>query len=168
MVHRNLFTVSFAGVAVTLAQDLFALLAHTTSRLAICRVQVAQYSDVGDAASEILAYTFKRGATVAGTGGTAPTPAKVKGHTGARAATTVARVNDMTTQASGGTIVTLLADAFNIQAGLLYAPKYGDEDGIDERFTVEAGDRFVVSLDSVPADSLTMSGTILFEELGLC
>jgi hypothetical protein len=74
-------------------------------------------------------------------------------------------VND-TTQAGTGTIVTLVASAFNIQAGLLYAPKYAEGD-VDERITVEAGSRFVVSLDSAPADSLTCSGTILFEELGL-
>lgn len=162
--HSNLFTVSFAGVAITAPQDLFALLAAATSRLAICRVEVMQYSDVGDAASEILAYTFKRGATVAGSGGTAPTPVNIKGHTGARAATTTARVND-TTQAGTGTIVTVQAGAFNIQAGLLYAPRY--DEFIDERITVEAGSRFVVSLDSAPADALTVSGTILFEELGL-
>ncbi len=166
MVHRNLFTASFAGVGITGAQDLFALLAHATSRLAICRIEVMQYSDVGDAASEILAYTLKRGATVAGSGGTAPTPVNIKGHTGARAATTVVRVND-TTQAGTGTIVTVNAGAFNIQAGLLYAPKYGGPDQIDERITVEAGSRFVVSLDSAPADSLTSSGSILFEEIGL-
>lgn len=165
MVHRNLFTASFAGVAVTAAQDLFALLAGSSSRLAICRVEVMQYSDVGDAASEILAYTFKRGATVAGSGGTAPTPVNIKGHTGAKAAVATARVND-TTQAGTGTIVTVQAGAFNIQAGLLYAPKYGGPADIDERITVEAGSRFVVSLDSAPADSLTFSGTILFEEIG--
>lgn len=163
---RNLYTVSFAGVGLTAAQDLFALLAAATSRIAICRVELMQYSDVGDAASEILAYTFKRGATVAGSGGTAPTPIPVKGHIGARAAVTTARVND-TTQAGTGTIVTNLASAFNIQAGLLYAPKYGQPDQIDERYTVEAGSRFVVSLDSAPADSITASGTITFEELGL-
>jgi hypothetical protein len=157
--HRNLYTVSFAGVAISAAQDLFALVAHATSRIAICRIEVMQYSDVGDAASEILAYTLKRGATVAGSGGTAPTPVSIKGHTGARAAVTTARVND-TTQAGTGTI-------FNIQAGLLYAPKYGGEDEVDERITVEAGSRFVVSLDSAPADAITTSGTITFEELGL-
>jgi hypothetical protein len=157
--HRNLYTVSFAGVAISAAQDLFALVAHATSRIAICRIEVMQYSDVGDAASEILAYTLKRGATVAGSGGTAPTPVSIKGHTGARAAVTTARVND-TTQAGTGTIVT-------IKAGLLYAPKYGGEDEVDERITVEAGSRFVVSLDSAPADAITTSGTITFEELGL-
>ncbi len=165
--NRNLFTVSFAGVAVTAAQDLFYLLAPATTRLAICRVEVMQYSDVGDAASEILAYTFKRGtAGTVGSGGSAPTPRSVKGHTGRRASATTARVND-TTQATGGTQETLIASAFNIQAGLLYAPKYNGEGDVDERFTVEAAERFVVSLDSAPADSLTCSGTITFEELGL-
>lgn len=163
--HRNLYTASFSNVAVTAAQDLFALLAHSSSRIAICRAEVMQVSDVGDAAAEILAYSFKRGATVAGSGGSAPTPVPVKGHTGARAAVTVARVND-TTQAGTGTIATVLAGGFHISAGLIYAPKYGAEADVDERITVEAGQRIVLSLDTAPADSLTMYGTILFEELG--
>ncbi len=166
MIYRNFFTVNFAGVAISAAQDLFYLLAASTSRLAICRIEVMQYSDVGDAASEILAYTIKRGtAGTVGSSGSAATPVNVKGHTGARAALTTARVND-TTQASGGTQATVLASAFNIQAGLLYAPRYEREGGIDERITVEAGQRLVVSLDSAPADAITTSGFILFEEIG--
>ena len=162
--HRHLYTVNFANVAVTAAQDLFALLAAATSRIAICRIEVMQFSDAGDAAAELLAYTLKRGATTAGSGGTAPTPVNVKAW--GRAAVTAARVND-TTQASNGSPLTLVASAFHISAGLIYAPRFGDDEGVDERITVEAGQRFVVSLDSAPADSLSMSGTITFEEIGL-
>lgn len=162
--HRNMFTVSFAAVAVSAVQDLFALVAASSSRIAICRIEIGQSSDAGDAAAEMLAYTFKRGATVAGSGGTAPTPVNLKGHTGAKSAVTTARVND-TTQAGTGTIVTLVANAFNVQAGILYAPRY--DEYVDERITVEQGQRFVVSLDTAPADALTMSGTIVFEEVGL-
>lgn len=164
--YRNTFNVGFAGVAITAAQDLFSLLASSSSRLAICRAEVWQYSDVGDAASEILAYTWKVGATTVGSGGSAATPRNVKQHTGSKAATFTARVND-TTQASNGTIITLQPNAWNIQAGLLYAPKYDPAQGVDERFVVEAGARIVLSLDSVPADSLTCSGYVQVEEIGL-
>lgn len=162
--HRLLYTVSFAAVAVTAAQDLFALLAHASSRIAICRAEVWQTSDFGDAQAEILAYTFKRGATVAGSAGTAATPVNVKAW--GRAAVTTARVND-TVQAGTGTIVTVLAGGFNVAAGLVYAPKFGADNHIDERITVEQGQRLVLSLDGTPADSVTMSGSITFEELGL-
>lgn len=164
--HRHLYAVSFAGVAVSAAQDLFALLAHATSRVAICRIEVMQYSDAGDAASEILAYSLKRGATTVGSGGEAGVVVNVKGFTGARAAVTTARIND-TTQAADGSPATVIAGAFNIQAGLLYAPRYGGRHDLDERIVIEAGQRFVVSLDSAPADELTTSGTIIFEEIGL-
>lgn len=162
--HRHLYTASFAGVAVTAVQDLFALVAHSSSRIAVCRGEVWQTTDVGDAAAENLAYTFKRGATVAGSAGSAPTPVNVKGW--GRAAVTTARAND-TVQAGTGTIVTVLASAFSISQGLIYAPKYGSNDDIDERITVEQGQRLVLSLDTAPADSLTMSGFIMWEELGL-
>ncbi len=157
-----IYTVQFSAVAVTAAQDLFALLAATNSRIAICRIEVAQYSDAGDAASELLPIQLIRGATVAGSGGTAPTPVNVKAW--GRTAVTTARVND-TTQASGGSPVIIQSGAWNVQAGFLYAPRYDEH--VDERITVEAGQRFVVSSPGAPADSLTTSGTITFEELGL-
>jgi hypothetical protein len=164
---RQLYTVPFAGVAVTAVQDLFYLLAPTTSRLALCRIEVFQTTDVGDAASEHLAYTIKRAAAgTVGSGGNAATPVPVKGHTNAKVAATTARIND-TTQATGGSPVTVLASAFSIFKGLIYAPRYGASDDTDERITVEAGGRIVLSLDTAPADSLTMHGTLMFEELGL-
>lgn len=164
--HRHIYTASFANIAVTAVQDLLALLAHSSSRIAICRIEANQFSDFGDAASEMLAYTLKRSTTTPtfGSGGTAPTVRNVK-HWG-RAAVTTARAND-TTQAADGAPVTLVASAFHISAGLIYAPRFGSDDYIDERITVEAGHRFVVSLDSTAADSLSFSGTIWFEELGL-
>lgn len=162
--HRPVFTVTFENVNVVAVQDLFALLTPASTRLAVCRAEVWQFSDVGDAASEILRLTWKRGATVAGSVGTAATPANVKAW--GRAAVTTARVND-TTQANSGTITTLFATAMNIFAGYVYAPRFGAEFDVDERITVEASQRLVLSLDSTPADALSMSGTITFEELGL-
>lgn len=162
--HRHLYNVCFENVGVTAVQDLFALVAASSSRLAICRAEVWQFSDVGDAAAEMLRLTWKRGATVVGSGGSAATPAAVKAW--GRAAVTTARVND-TTQAGTGTIVTLMATAMHIAAGYVYAPRFGSIDSTDERITVEASQRLVLSLDSTPADSLSMSGYVTFEEIGL-
>lgn len=162
-----IFTVAFSAVAVTAAQDLFSLLAHTSSRIAICRIEIAQYSDAGDAASELLPILMKTGATVVGSGGSAPTPQNVAAATGSSvAAVTTARAND-TTQAGTGTIVTRYAGVWNVQAGFLYAPRWDALTGYDERIRVAAGQRFVLDSPAAPADSLTMNGTIWFQELGL-
>lgn len=161
----NLFTAQFSAVAITAVQDLFSLLAGATSRLAICRIEFGQYSDAGDAASELLPVQLIRGATTAGSGGSAPTPINVKAW--GAASVTTARAND-TTQAANGSPVVIQSSVFNVQAGYLYAPRYGGgPHEADERITVAAGQRFVVSLPSAPADSITCSGFIMWEELGV-
>lgn len=160
-----IFTATFEAVAVAAAQDLFSLLAHSSSRIAICRIEIGQYSDAGDAASELLPIRFRVGATVAGSVGTAPAPQNTKPWS--RVAVTVARAND-TTQANTGTIVTKYAGVWNVQAGFLYAPKWDPENlSLDERLHVDAGTRFVLDSPSAPADSLTCNGTIWFQETGL-
>jgi hypothetical protein len=151
------FTAPFAGVAVTAANDLWTLTAGATSRLAILEVRFGQYTDFGDAAAEILGVTMRSGDT-AGSGGSAVTALNVSRHTGAKATTTTVARNN-TTQASGGSLV--WADAWNIQAPFVWLPP-----DPKQRFIVEAGEVFVVAL-TLPADSITMSGTITFEELGL-
>lgn len=159
-----IYTVQFNAVGVAAAQDLFSLLAHSTSRIAICRIEIGQYSDAGDAASELLSILLQTGATTVGSGGSAPTPANLQPWS--RAAVTTARAND-TTQATNGTIVTRYAASWNIQAGFIYAPRFEPLANYDERIKVAAGERFVVSSPGVPADSITTNGTIWFQELGL-
>jgi hypothetical protein len=159
--NGNFYTASFSAVAVSAGQDLIALLADATSRIAICRIEIGQYSDAGDAAAELLPYVIQRGATTVGSGGTAATPVNVRAH--GKSAVTTARVND-TTPAANGTIVTVLSGTWNVQAGLVYAPRYNEH--FDERIMVAAGQRLVINLPTAPADALTMSGYVLFEELG--
>ena len=62
--------------------------------------------------------------------------------------------------AGGGSLQVLYNDTFNIQVGFLYQPVP------EERITVTPSDRFTVELVNAPADALTMSGTITFEEKG--
>jgi hypothetical protein len=112
---------------------------------------------VGDAQAEGLSILHKRGATSAGSGGGTMTPAPLE--FGWAAAGGVARIND-TTPASGGTIVTLRPSNWIIQAPYLWIPTP------ETRHILSPSQRYVVGLATTPADSITMSGEMLIEEIG--
>ena len=63
-----------------------------------------------------------------------------------------------TTQSAEGTF--LHSDTFNVRAGyqFIWTP--------ETRPVVSPSGLFIVELQTAPADSLTMSGTIYFEEIG--
>lgn len=153
------FVVSFAAVAVTAAQDVFELVAPATSKLVIREVVLGQYTDFGDAAAEILSVLMIRGNATSGSGGSAATPVNLASHTGAKSAGATAEVNN-TTVASTGSPVTLRAEAWNVQTPYRFYP------APTEQIVVNASERFVVRL-TAPADSITMNGTLVFEEIGL-
>jgi len=153
----NVYTVAFSAIAHAAAADLWEILAPADSRVRIREIRFGQYSDAGSTEAELLAVTFNTGATVSGSGGATATPTNVKRHSGAPTfGGTVERNN--TTQATGGT--TVWADAWNVQSPFLYIPAE-----CDERFEIEKATRFCVTL-SAPADSITLNGTITFEEIG--
>lgn len=155
----KMYTVQFTGVAVTAQQDLFAIVASSTKQLCVHGFELSQSTEVGDTQEEGLSILVKRGATSAGTGGTAPTPTPLQVGQGASSFT--ARVNDATTIASGGTIVTVHATNWNIRSSpfqWLYTP--------EQRIWQAVSERLVVGLATTPADSITMSGTIWVEEIG--
>jgi len=154
-----LFTATFNAIAVTAAQDAFEITAPATSRVKIKEVRLGQYSDFGDAAAEILSVLIMRGHTASGSGGASVTPANLAGWTAAPAAASAVERNN-TTPASGGSPVTLVADAFNIQQGWMW--RAWEE---CEEIILEVGQRLVVRI-TAPADEVTANGTILFEEIG--
>lgn len=159
MAQGRLYTVQFTAVAVTAQQDLFALLAASAKPLVVKDWWLAQTSDFGDVAAEIVGLAIKRGATNAGSGGSAPTPQPINPSDAAAGFT--ARVND-TTIANTGTIVTLEPHGWNVMqapgGGFLYVPS--------SELGVAGGQRLVIGLITTPADSLTMSGFVRVEELG--
>lgn len=152
------FTSTFAAVAVTAAQDVFEITAPATSKIAIREVRIGQYSDAGDAAAELLSVQIIRGYTVSGSGGSAGTSNPVAGHSGAITSTAAIETNN-TTVANTGSPVIMIADAFNVQAGWIYVPDP------DERITIAVSTRLVVRI-TAPADSITMNGTLVYEEIG--
>lgn len=146
----RVFSISFAGVAVTVAQDLFEITLADDEIIEPVAIELGQTSDVGDAAAENLQLTFIRGHTTGGSVGSAATPVPLDG--GAAPGFT-AEVNN-TTVASAGTAERLAATAWNIQAGYMnYLPD-------DLRARVKQGHGTLVVRMSAPADAITLSGTL--------
>ncbi len=153
----RVYAASFADVAVTAIQDLFQITAHSTGVVVLHEVHVSQRSDVGDAAEEILLLELTRDYTVTGSGGSTVTPTPVNPGDTAFGGTVLA---NSTVQAGTGTPVSLGRWTFNIRAGFdkVWTP--------ETRPIVRPSGIIVLELPVAPADSLTMSGTLVFEALG--
>jgi len=141
------------SVAVTAVQDFFEVNVASTSMVKIHSVFIGQSSDFADAQAEMLQFTLARGGGTAGSGGSTLTarPHQV-GH--AAYGGTVEANN--TTESGTQTILQQLS--MNVQAGLFYVPTP------EEQIWVPPSGIFIVGLLTTPNDSLTMQGTVVFEE----
>ena len=148
----RMYSASFAEVAVTAQQDLFQIEAVTVPAI-IHAVYLSQSTDVGDAAAESLSILIRR-VTDALTNVTA----EAQLDTGDAAALADLNVNDTTELVTGAANVH--AEAWNIAMPFVYLPPP------ELRIVVPVGDVVVVNLNTTPADSITMSGTMYFEEIG--
>jgi hypothetical protein len=152
----RIYSVIFDAVAVTAAQDLFEISPADDKPVEIVGLFIAQVTDVGDAADEILKYSIIRGFTSSGSSGSTPTPAPLSSID--TAAGFAVECNN-TTVANTGTSVTLHNDAFNVRAGLqLWFPP-------EARPSASQANTTIVVRIPAPSDSLTMSGTIYVREL---
>ncbi len=156
-----LYTAVFNAVAVTAQQDLFELTCATDSITVIHAVELSQSSEIGDAQEEGLNLIFKRGTnlTTSGSAGTVPTPQPLE--SGSSAYGGVTEVNNTTRMAVGtGAINILRVDNWNVRMPYLWLPTPEMRPILGPSF------RFGVELATTPADAITMSGTLTFEELG--
>ncbi len=154
----RIYEVPFSATAVSAAVDVFEVLAATGKPFVLHEVTIAQSSDYGDAAAEGLSILFKRatGSYTSGSGGSSVTPTK---NTNDVAAGPTAEVcNTSQASAGSGSLTTWRAEAFNVQAGYQYLPPP------EHRRTFLAAEAVVVSI-TAPADAITLSGTLIFEEL---
>lgn len=155
------YSISFANITVSAAQDLFEILPPADASVAILKAEVGQQTDYGDAAAEGLELRFVRGeGTITnGSGGTNITPAPLQ--SGFAAAGSTTDRNNTTIMAVGtGTLTTLYATAFNIQIGWLYQPTPA------EMIVVSGGDALTLELVGAPADAIDVSASIIFAEIG--
>lgn len=160
MSSSRVYSVVFGAVAVAAGQDLFEISPADDKPLEIVGLMLAQVgnSDVGDAAEECLRFSIVRGQTTSGSGGTATTPRPMKRSDAA--AGFAAEVNN-TTIASAGTAVILHEDSFNVRAGYLNWWPPGTEPE-----ATQADTTICVRLNTAPADSITLSGTLYVREVG--
>lgn len=159
----RVYHVPFSAAAVSAAVDVFEVLAASGKPFTLTEVVISQSSDYGDAAAEGLSVLVKRasGAYTTGSGGSTVTPAKSLTQDAA-AGPTAKILNTTQAVAGSGTLTTLRAEAFNAQFGYAYRPRQNFP-GTDERITFAAGEACVVSI-TAPADAITLSGTLVFEE----
>ena len=150
----RMYSVLMPSIAVSAAQDLISIASGTNNSVILHSAVFTQSSDYGDSEAEGLRFLIKKGAAV-GSGGSTETPAGLD--SGNPASDASARKND-TTAGTGGTNVH--DENANMQIGFFYRPTP------EERITVPGGGRITINLPSAPADALTMSGTVIFEEIG--
>lgn len=152
------YWVDLPPTAVTVAADLFELTPADDKPIRVLSLNLHQTSDFGDAQDEVISLVWVRGNTTSGSGGSTSTPRPCNPSDTA-AAFTVEIAN--TTAASSGTAVNLPRHGFNVRGGLErpYTP--------DEVFeATQANTLLVLRMAAAPADSLTIGGSILVEELG--
>lgn len=159
MPGRNVYSLEFENVSVTAAgtdQEMFSLLPATQKPCKLHGIWIDQNTEVGDAEEEMLRWKIIRGHTTVGSGGSSVTPQKI--HPDSPAAGATCRIND-TTLASAGTAVDLHSGAFNVRAGLIYIPTP------EIRIVWKNAEYLVVRMLSTVTDTLSLSGTLYFEEL---
>ena len=153
----RIYTAVFEGVAVSVQQDLFEIVAPSDMSIILMELLLSQESEAKDAEEEMLRILIQSGYTTTGSGG-ALVNAQPLASGDAADSCTIARNN--TTKATVGTIHTHRVEVWNIRAPHLWLPP--------EKMWVElkASRRAVVRLEKTPNDSITMSGTLTFVEVG--
>lgn len=148
----------FVNVTGTSTVDFFEIAPADDKPVIVHGIFIGQSSDAGDSEEELLRIVIRRGFTASGSGGSSKTPAPLDAND--QAAGMAAEVAN-TTLASGGSIVTLYGDTFNIRTGWVYMPTP------EMRPRVDQGDGILVArLLTAPADDLVFDGIMIVEEQG--
>jgi hypothetical protein len=149
------YAITFNAVAATAAQDLVEITAASTRRITILGWEIGQSTEAGDAADEQLRLELIRGHTTGGSGGSSFTALALD--PAEPAALCAAEINN-TTIASAGTAQVMHSTAFNVRAGHQWLPP-------PELYVKLAVSGIIVlRMNSTPADSVSFSGTLYFEE----
>lgn len=155
MSRGRVYTIGFNGVSVSAVQDLFSIQATGSRAFEVHAVKLGQRGQT--TVSGLGLRLRSMGATfVVGSGGTALTPVPVL--PGDAGAAVIARAND-TTQASSTGLIRDLPDTWDLPFGYLWVPPEAD------RPVIAPSGAFVVSLDTAPGGTLTVSGHMAIAEL---
>ena len=158
----RMYTGTFKDIAVTAAQDLFELAAPADAILVVHAWVLTQDTETGDAAEEMLTLTTNRGvgSVTSGSGGATVTTQPVED--GDPATGGVVERNNTTIMAVGTGTLETDPEVHNWNVRIPYQWVYPPE----LRPIVSPSNRWTLELETAPADSVTMSGTVWFEEIG--
>lgn len=154
----GIYTAVIPATAVTAAVDLIEVIGHATKPFILLELHLYQLTELGDTAEEQLNIAIKSGQTTSGSGGNAAANANATDSGGGASGFTFETLN--TTKASAGTIVTHTTHGWNVRGPL------------DLIFTevsqliMAATRRMTVELVSAPADSVTIGGYAVIQEIG--
>lgn len=157
MTIGRVYSAVFNDVTVTVAQDFFELNAPADAVVELLEVHISQQLEIGDAMEEMLNILIKTGAATSGSGGTTPTA--VPRMLGDAAFGGTVEANN-TTKASTGTIVTHAARWWNVRVpfDLIFTP--------ETTIILSPSARLTVELVGAPADTMDITGEIIFKEIG--
>jgi hypothetical protein len=156
----RIYQIPIPFVAQTTQIDFFELTAAAEKPCLLHEIYLANSTEIGDAMEEQLTLKLKRAfsTVTSGTGGTTPTPAPINPDDAASGLT--AEVNNTTKLVVGtGTITDERLFGWNIRQPFhhIFTP--------ETRPKIKGGEKKVLELTATPADSITMGGYALVEEL---
>lgn len=150
-----LYSAPMDALAVTLATDLFHITTVADKALLIHMLELGQTTDLGDAAEEVLRIGVYRAPT-AGSGGTAATEVAYDNDDNP-AVNGVVLMNN-TTASTGGTLLQVIPWNIRIPTQWIWTPEM--------RIRIDSTvDPLAFRLLTAPTDSVTISGTLVWEEL---
>lgn len=156
-------TAIFKAVAVTAQQDFFEVKSSANATTLVHGFVLSQSTETGDAAEEMLQLTTNRAfgsSPTSGSGGTAPTPTTRRRGDAAFGGTV--EVNNTTKIAAGTGTLTTDLETFTWNERVPFVFWYTPE----ARPMILPGEYWTLELETTPADSVTISGTIYLEQIG--
>lgn len=157
----RMYTAVAKAIAVTAAQDIFEIAGPADAVTVVHAWYLAQTTETGDAAEEMLRITTNRGvgSVTSGSGGATVTPQPVSDGDAAYGGT-VERNNTTIMAVGTGALEELEAYAWNVRVPFaqIYTP--------ETRPVISPSNRWTLELETAPADSVTITATVVFEEIG--
>lgn len=155
------YTAQVNAVAVSAAQDIFEILAPADAVVCILDWVVFQTSDVTEAQEEILRLETVRGVGTVTTGSGGSTPTAQPTEDGDTAFGGTVKANNTTRMVVGtGTLETLEQRPFPVR---LFAERIYTPETIP---VISPGNRWTLALPAAPADAITLSAMVSFQEGG--
>ena len=153
----QIYSVTWDAKAITTAVDLYEVTVAADRPILIHQLDILQTTDLGDAAEEVLRIGVYRGAT-AGTSGTAMTEVTYADNNAQTATASIIEYTTAGTSSTVGTLIHVLGWNVRIPTQFIWTP--------ETRIRVDSTeDPLSFRLIAAPADSITCSSTLIWEEL---